>query len=1346
MKSTLQLFFFLAFIISNILYGQKDANNLPFYTLDVENGLSQNYITCTAQDAEGFMWIGTRNGLYKYDGYLFEQVKLKNNEVNFNSITCLYRDSNKNLWVGTKQGPLLYNYITGKIEFNFINSNTLKENITFIHQTEKHSIWMGTVDGNLIFCNTTKNEIKYYSHLNYKDITHISSVNNNTLRISYKSGGLLDYTIDKEQFSIPPHLEGLNEISVSTIGSLKSKDLVIATPNGLFLSKPNHNPTLLNDFENTMNTNALKAVISVLVIDDQKVWLGTDGHGIIEYDIPSGRLKSIHSRALSPVLSVTSMFKDRDSSIWIGTTNQGFKIVNPYKSQFNHWSYEKGNKTGLSSNSVLGLCETETGDIALALDGGGINLFDSNLLTFKHFYENSESRRVNNAVIQDKKQRIWAGTYNHGYQVYNLSKQGTLVPYTVPLPKTLGDNATVKAFFRDRDEIIWLGTVENGIFTYDPESGLVNKFRPENPIIKNAQTYCIYQTEDSLIWLACYSGLFVYNAKNDILKEVLQKNGTPYKQLTSIIEVNNNNIWLSSKNGLYNLNRNTNEAILYTTEQGLPSNVINSVLTDSMGFLWLGTDKGLSQLNLKSLEFRNFGREDGIKGLDFNENATLKGSDGTLYFGNTNGVYFFHPNQIKSNPIPPEVVLTDFKIAIDTKSKSKDLLNQKAINQLKEVNLNYNQNFFTFHFTALNFTNSSKNNYQYKLLGFDQDWVFSNSARKANYTNIPPGEYIFKVRAKNNDGVWSSSPKTIQIIIRPPWWQTWWARILFLGIIVGIIILVNTYLLKQIKLKNTLKIERLEKNNQIEINKFKTKFFTNLTHELKTPLTMILSPLDKMITTEVKGPEYKSQLISIQRNAQNLLRLVNEWLDYRKTSSTKAVIHVTKNDFSPFAHRLTESFKELAFDKSIVIKFFADSPKVKCYFDPRAMEKVISNLISNSIKYSGEGSIIKIYVGKSIKEEKTKGYAYFKIIDSGKGISQEKQERIFNRFNNLGENPSTSTGIGLSLSKELVETHQGILKFTSGIGEGSTFTIILPQGKKHFTKDQLAKTANNYNVSTELKNGNETKSRALLDLNLIKNIDSDTEFTVLVVEDEKEIRDYIARELSSFFNVVTACDGEEGFNKALECIPDFILSDVLMPKITGLELCKKIKGNLKTSHIPIVLLTALSDEESQIDGLNLGAEDYITKPFSLNTLFFKIKSIIENRKLIIQRYQVETAMKPMELAQSTPDKDFLEKTVAIIHENISESNFTIDKLVLELGMSRTPFFKKVKSLTNLSPNEFLKTIRLRHAAQLLLKTDLNISEISFEVGFLSSKYFRSTFKKQFGEPPSKYRQRKISKT
>lgn len=1324
------------FFICKTIFGFQIENKIPLTSLNVEHGLSQNYITCTLQDSEGFMWIGTRNGLYKYDGYNFIQIPLDNKYYGYNEINSLYKDNEMNIWIGTNNGPILYNHRTGEISSNLIPQITKGLIITSFLRNDKDVIWMGTSDGNLIRYQTDKQEIESFNYPNYSYVSSIIPISNHAMLISYKFGGVLMYNFQKNEFSVPAKMEDITGLGVYTMISLNSGTIIIATKDGTYFYREDGSLLKLIDQKEQIHPNSLKSVLTIFETEDNKIWLGTDGYGIIEYDILTGQLHNVYFDEPLPLRAITSIYKTDDQSIWIGTVSQGLKTIHPYKSQFNHWSYEKGNNTGLSSNSVLGICETENDDIVLALDGGGINLYDPISKKFKYYLENSEFQKINNSIIFDEDMRLWLGTLNHGSYILDLGNRQKPKPVHMVAPERLS-YATVKCFLKDIKGNIWIGTVNDGIYKYTSKSNEITEFK-KGHFINNLQINSLYQSTDSLIWIAGYNGLFNYNPSDQTLIEIQDRNGHSFKQLTSIIETDYDNLWIGSKNGLHHIERSTGQTTLYTTEKGLPSNVINSILLDAPDKLWLGTDRGLSQLDINSLEFRNFGKEDGIVGLEFNEAAALKSSNGMFYFGNTYGVYSFNPDEIKINPVAPKVVLTKFNLHDKGKIKTKPLI-QKPINQVDEINLTHDQNFFTIHFTALNFTNSSKNQYKYRMVGIDDDWVNSRTERKANYTNIPPGVYEFQVKASNNDGLWSLNSRNIKIIISPPWWATVWAKLFFLILISSLLILIHFYIINQIKLKDALKIEKLEKNNQLKINEFKTKFFTNLTHELKTPLTMILSSLGKIMKSTPPDYTFYNELLSIERNSNNLSKLINEWFDYRKAKLNKTKLNVREINFPQFVEDIVNTFNDFAATKSISINFYTENSNVRCYFDPVKMEKVISNLISNGIKYSAQNSTIKVSVEKSKQIDNRTDGVYLRVKDNGNGISREKQDHIFKRFYDFGEDPSISTGIGLSLSKELVEMHNGKLEFTSIPGKGSIFSIFLPAGNDHFTVEQLNKSSIEQLPSIKTTNSNDIAVKKVLLDSKSRKIKPYTEFTILVVEDEDEIRKFIAKELSESFKVITANNGEEGFEIALEHIPDLILSDILMSKLTGLEFCKKIKTNLTTSHIPFILLTALSDEESIISGLNYGAEDYITKPFNINTLILKVKSILENRRNIISRYQNEMSMNPSDLARSNPDKVFLEKTVKVIHKNMADPNFTIDKLVLELAMSRTPFFKKIKTLTNLTPNEFTKTVRLRYAAQLLLTTNLNISEVSFEIGFLSTKHFRSTFKKQFGDTPTIYR-------
>ncbi|WP_027126162.1 hybrid sensor histidine kinase/response regulator transcription factor [Gelidibacter mesophilus] len=1326
--------FILFLFICHVLFGFQINQNITLSSLNLEQGLTQNYITCTIQDSEGFMWIGTRNGLYKYDGYNFIQIPLVNKYYGYNEIRTLYQDKENNIWIGTNNGPVLYNFHSGEISSNPIPKITKGKFITSFFSDDANIIYMGTTDGDLIRYQKDPDEIRRYNLPNYSSISSIIPLNEHELLISYKFGGVLTFHLKNEEFFIPNTLKELSGISINKMTLLNSGTVVLATDNGIYFWRTAGNLLKIQKQNSLRNSKSLNSVISIFEMDHQKIWFGTDGYGLFEYDILTGELYDVEFGDDITLSAVTSIYKSEDQSLWIGTVNQGLKLSNPHKSHFNHWTYEKGNATGLSSNSVLGISEINNGGIVLALDGGGMNLYNPKSKQFNFYFEESENLKINNAVHFDKEKRLWLGTLNHGSQTLKLNDHKTLKSLDISSPNRL-NHATIKCFLEDKEGKIWIGSANKGIYIFNSKSNKISEFKPEH-YINSLQISSIYQTNDAIIWIASYSGLYAYNPIDDTIVEKLDTNDLSMRQLTSIIESDENNLWVASKNGLYHLKRDEDKTTLYTTKNGLSSNVVNSLLLESSSHLWMGTDRGLSQLAIETREFRNFGKEDGIVGLEFNEAAALKSSNGILYFGNTHGVYYFKPDEIKINPIPPKIIITEFDL-YDRKKVEHTSVIPHPINQLDEIKLKHDQNFFTFHFTGINFTNAAKNEYSYRLVGVDEQWINSNKERKAPYTNIPPGDYEFQIKASNNDGLWNSHIKTIKVLVASPWWATIWVKSIFILLFTTILIFINIYILKKIKLKEAFKAERLEKNNQILLNEFKTKFFTNLTHELKTPLTMIISSLGKIINATPPNYEFYNQLLSIQRNSNNLTKLINEWFDYRKIKLEKTKLNMCEKDFRKFSKDIVHTFTDLAEDKSISINFHSKNDTIPSYIDPVEMEKVISNLISNAIKYSDDNSIINIETGIFNQTDTKMDLIYFTVTDNGKGILWEKQDHIFERFYDFDEDPTISTGIGLSLSNEIVEMHHGKLEFRSTPGKGSIFSVFLPVGNDHFTTDQLKsfKTAS----SKALQTMKPKESFTNPDLDKNKPVEQYGDYTILIVEDEPEIRIFIETELSESFKVITAKNGEEGLEIAIKNSPDLILSDILMPKLSGLEFCRKIKNNISTSHIPFILLTALSDEETQINGLNYGAEDYITKPFNINTLIQKVKSILENRKIALRKYKIERTMEPKDLARSNPDKDFLEKVVQVIQHNISDSNFTIDHLVQDLGMSRTPFFKKIKSLTSLTPNEFIKTVRLRNAAELLITSDLNVSEISYEIGFLSTKHFSSLFKKQFKDTPSNYR-------
>jgi signal transduction histidine kinase/DNA-binding response OmpR family regulator len=745
-------------------------------------------------------------------------------------------------------------------------------------------------------------------------------------------------------------------------------------------------------------------------------------------------------------------------------------------------------------------------------------------------------------------------------------------------------------------------------------------------------------------------------------------------------------------------------------------------------------------MNIANGTFRQFGKRDGIKGVSFNENSAFKASDGKLYFGSTNGVYSFYPNNIVSNYKAPEIVFTKLELFNkEIKPNDKSGILTKSINQTGTLNLNFKQNGISIEFVAINYTNTQKNQYAYFLEGLDKEWMYSNGNRKVVYNNLAPGSYTFKVKASNNDGVWNNTGRELSILISPPWHKTWLALSFFVLLLLLVVVLINRYVLRQFRLQDALKIEKIEKENQIAINDLKTQFFMNITHEFKTPLTLIISPLEKMIAG-TKNNNQKKLLVLMERNAHRLLRLIDQLMEFRKIELGKSRLELKHVELVNFIEETILPFHGLAEEGEISIQFHNKPDYLNWWCDPDKLEKVIYNLLSNAFKHTPKFGCVEITLSENKNPvSESIDSVQIKVTNNGPGIPEEEQKTIFDRFSRLKNDSTTGTGLGLSLSKGFVEMHGGSIQVDSQPNKGSTFTIQLPMMKGPTG-------ATNSNQPNDLN----IIDKKAIDLN-VANFNppkyaiedesaNEKQFKILIVEDEKDVREFIVEILNPYFEVAQANDGKEGVDLALEILPDLIVSDVLMPNVDGIELCTTLKTNISTSHIPIILLTALSSEEQQIKGLNTGADDYISKPFNANTLIYKIRGIIENRRKIANRFRTEMAIEPKDIVVHSADEELITNTINIIKQHISDVEFSVDKLVEELGMSRSAFFRKIKAVTLMSPNELIRTIRLKHAAELLLKSDLNISEISYEVGFVSPKYFRECFKKQFDVTPSEYKE------
>ncbi|WP_373943038.1 ATP-binding protein [Polaribacter sejongensis] len=709
-------------------------------------------------------------------------------------------------------------------------------------------------------------------------------------------------------------------------------------------------------------------------------------------------------------------------------------------------------------------------------------------------------------------------------------------------------------------------------------------------------------------------------------------------------------------------------------EEGLPNQVIYTVLPDDYNNLWFSTNKGLSRLNLESNQFKNFDISDGISSNEFNYNSKIKLQNKELMFGSTNGIVFFNPNKILENSFIPPVYVTSVSV------NNKPYLSGSSINE--KITLNHNQNVFNFNFIALSYSKSEKNEYAYRLDGFDKNWNYIGHNKSATYTNLDAGNYTFRVKASNNDGLWNEKGHSIYITILPPFWKTWWAYLIYSILIIGSLFLIRKYSLLRIYEKNELKQERLEKQKIEEINRLKLTLFTNISHDFRTPLTLIIGPLERMLKNNEGSISIQNQHKTMYRNASVLLQLINQLLDFRKSETGKLKLRASENNIVSFIENIKKSFDEMADYREIDFTFKSKDKHIDIWFDDVNLKKVIFNLLSNAFKFTPNNGKIRIKLSTYTKPKNLKQFIQIEIKDDGKGIPKKNVKFIFDRFYQIkrDENSRSGTGIGLALVKSIIKLHKGSITVKSKEKEGATFVIQLPFGNSHLQKEQIVDISEEVNEAVFLQDNPINYLEEKPKNNNIEDIDDNIP-TLLLVEDNTEVRNFIKQIFENNHNILEAENGEVALEIAKNNSINLIISDVMMPIMDGIELCEKIKTDVVTSHIPVLLLTAKTSKESQKEGYKASADAYLTKPFDASILEQKVMNLLQTRLNFIKKFKKDIILKPKELEITSADEIFLKKCITIVEENINNSEFTIVDLINEIGMSRSAFYRKLKALT-----------------------------------------------------------------
>ncbi|MCF8368878.1 MAG: response regulator [Bacteroidales bacterium] len=1060
-------------------------------------------------------------------------------------------------------------------------------------------------------------------------------------------------------------------------------------------------------------------------------------------------------------------YTDKTDQTWILTENSGISRLNTYANSF--LQVKKNSKeNSLSNGFVTSFLVDSRGDVWIGTFGGGLNRTaykeDHHFENFKHYFDPAaEKVRFSyygnfevGVIYEDKMGNIWVGTYDALNKYNPESDDFTQYRYSPEGKSSVGENVTT-TIFEDHLGTFWVGT-QGGLNIFDRETEEFHYCLPytgSSAGIGGSATYTIYEDRQKNLW---FGGKLLRKLVRKDTSFITYKTGAnipnniAFQSIRVILEDNGNHLWLGTNKGLYKMDILEETYVAVSNRNGQQEDAISGMCLDDRGNLWISkATGGMSRYNTADETFMNFNTTDGLVDIEFVEGSYYKDKDGWMYFGGHNGFNVFHPDSIKVNTHIPPVYITAFSLFGERRYLDKPIF------ETKEIRLSYYENEFTFDFVALNYLNSKKNKYAYKLEGYEEDWNYTDGQRFASYTNMGPGDYIFRVKASNNDGYWNDEEATIALVILPPFWKTNWAYLVYTFLFIGIIYLLRRYEMNRLHYKQKLEINLIESEKRKELDIEKNKFFSNISHEFRTPLTLILGPLNKIIDKSA-NEEQKEELGLIRRNAQRLQVLINQLLSLSKLESGQMKLKACPENIVRLTRVLVESFQSMAEDREIKIDFECNANEYIVYIDALKYEKIVNNLLSNAFKFTERGGKIKVSVSPledsvtDSSHQEEPGGVTIKIADTGIGIRKEKLPYVFDRFYQVDEKQmrtNLGTGIGLALTKELVELHHGTINVDSESGMGTTFTLFFPAGKNHLSADEIFESS-----SRPMLQDHEFSNEDYLyvqDVTTKSEIKPETSYNnklplLLIVEDNDDMRSYIRSYLTGLYNIIEAANGKEGAEKAIEQIPDLIVSDLMMPFVDGSEMTRQLKSDERTSHIPIILLTAKASRETKLEGLELGADDFLTKPFDTEELLVRIKNLVEQRRklrALLSKHlgdskQTSLIRESSGKLISKLDEKFLEKATFLVREHMSNPEFSVDMLAREMSVSRMQLHRKLTGLTDHSASDLIRNIRLMHAARLLKEGELNVTEITYEIGISSQSNFSKIFKEKYGVSPSEY--------
>ena len=1342
---------------------QSQPQQYKFEKMATGQGLSSNKVYSIIEDSQGFIWLSTGLGLFRYDGNNFRSygsyMSTSSTSFGYLITSHLFIDASGNLWIGTKNNGLnLFNCKTESvIQFRHDANNPKSlshNNVQLVFQDEDGVIWVGTLGGGLnMLIHSDQSFVSFTpdpdsSECAANSIHSIISYDNKHLMVGTNLGPRLFNKESKRFIKWKNHMVLTRSLQQDIIVDIIREDTIFwfATENGLVrydsLNKQVTRYLSVENKKSTLSSNTIRHMIESR--DKKELWIST-AWGLNRFNKETtDNTQFLYDKNNPNSLGYNMLwhlYLDNCDKLWIGTDNAGVNILDLNDSPFSH--YRVGDIAPYENQyTATDFCEDENNNLWIGTFDGGLWKYDPVKKIIQKFLnggDNSDPFYGGSifSLFSDSENTVWVGTSNG---MLHKVKKSECESYQIQTDEAFQRKASILEIIKDQSGTLWLGTT-SGLLYADEAPDNFNII--ENEFLQTALIRAIREDTYGTLWIGTDGeGLFKINrnARGDIqVKKYMHEpelTGTiGSNTVMSIYEDSSGRLWIATIQGLYKYLPKQDSFASYGIYSGQGTEYLYHIQGDQNGFLWLTSSNGLIRFDpasgsSKLYEFQRDVSLEDIYPFSFYLNHAGKIYVGGKY-GNARGFYILDPDKLTDNMHIPPVVLTDFKVRNET-YKSDSVINFKRV-----LKLQYNQNYFSFEFAALDYTNPSKNQYAYLLDGYDEDWIYSGNRRFANYTGVPPGHYIFRVKGSNNDGFWNEEGASIAVTILKPPWRSWWANALYVIFIVGIITSIAWYYLKRQELRRELFVEHMQKEKLEEMDRMKSRFFANISHEFRTPLTLILGPIKKLKAISTHS-EMLEDLDIMQRNANRLQRLIDQLLSLSKIEAGQMKLQAGKGNIVEFVKGYLGSFESAAERKGIKIYFKTSRLDIPLYFDRDKLEKILYNLFANAIKFTGEGGLINVAIASH------ESLITITVSDTGKGISPEHLPHIFDRFyqaDNFDTQFHEGSGIGLSLVKELVELHHGQITVESKPGKGTTFIISLPAGTAHLREEELAEA-----IETPEANVSDEKNIEIpsTDPELAKPAEgchsSRKKPLLLLVEDNADMRKYIRGIIEGPYLLAESDNGSQGLEFAIGHIPDMVISDVMMPGMDGYELCRQLKNDYRTSHIPVILLTAKASVEDRLEGLQTGADDFLIKPFEPMELLARIKNLIQQRQALRERYRREfehVRLKP-EASMDALEIEFMEKARKVVGENISNPDFHISDFSGLMNMSRVQLHRKLIALFNLSATAFIRTYRLNEAARLFNSRLGNVAEVAYEVGFNNLSYFSKCFQKQFGVNPSEY--------